>query len=182
MAEKPIKNHHADELKDITRLLEEIAEDNMNAIETLSRVREGQDSLHSDLSREIGRLRDEWTNVLQGQALSALCAELLTPLAALESLLQHLDRPETQTVLGHVGSIAFTLRNILRRQGVEKIPVVLGREAFNPALHSCVRLLMPEESPFPGALSRTIVRIVEDGYTLGARVLIPVKVEVQADH
>jgi molecular chaperone GrpE (heat shock protein) len=64
--------------------------------------------------------------------------------------------------------------------GAEKISVSPGEEVFDPAIHLCVRLLAPEESPFPGALPRTVVRVVEDGYTLGGRVLSPAKVEVQS--
>lgn len=180
MEEETIENDHTDQLKNILQLLEEIAEDNMAVVESLNRVREAQDTLRSDVTREIEQLRDEWTSALTFRALNDICGELIPPLTAMETMLQQAEFADAQTVVGHVDSLAFTLRNILRRMGAEKISVSPGEEVFDPAIHLCVRLLAPEESPFPGALPRTVVRVVEDGYTLGGRVLSPAKVEVQS--
>jgi molecular chaperone GrpE len=180
LEEETIENDHTDQLKNILQLLEEIAEDNMAVVESLNRVREAQDTLRSDVTREIEQLRDEWTSALTFRALNDICGELIPPLTAMETMLQQAEFADAQTVVGHVDSLAFTLRNILRRMGAEKISVSPGEEVFDPAIHLCVRLLAPEESPFPGALPRTVVRVVEDGYTLGGRVLSPAKVEVQS--
>lgn len=167
-------------LENISKLLEEIAEDNTAVVGSINRVLESQESLQSNLVREIDLLRDEFAGALSYRVLKDLCRELIPPLTAMEMMLAQADFADAGTIRGHVDSLVITLRSVLSRMGAEKISISLGNEMLDPGRHQCVRLLAPEESPFPSAPPRTIVRVVEDGYTLSGKVLIPAKVEVQA--
>ncbi len=168
-------------LENIPTLLNEIVEDNTALVGSLNRVVATQETLRSDLVREMGLLRDDFAGALAFRALKDLCTELISPLAAMEAMLQQADFADTQVIRGHVESLVITMHSVLSRMGAEKISIAPGEELFDPSCHRCVRVLAPDASPFPSAPPRTIVRIVEDGYTLAGRMLSPAKVEVQAE-
>lgn len=168
-------------LESMATILNEIAEDNTALVGSLNRVVATQETLRSDLVREMGLLRDDFAGALAFRALKDLCVELISPLAAMEAMLQQADFADPQAIRGHVESLVITMHSVLSRMGAEKIPISLGEELFDPSRHRCVRVLAPAASPFPSAPPRTIVRIVEDGYTLAGRMLSPAKVEVQAE-
>lgn len=168
-------------LDQMAELLEEIAEDNTAVVSALSRVTESHEGLRADLVREVRVLREEIAGALAYRALKDICVELIPPLAAMEAMMNGADFTDTNTIRSHVGALSVTLRSVLSRMGAEKIPVSPGEEAFDPNRHFCVQLCAPEDSPFPSAPPRTVVRVVEDGYTLAGHVLSPAKVEVQAE-
>ncbi|MCI0487094.1 MAG: nucleotide exchange factor GrpE [Blastocatellia bacterium] len=165
----------------MAELLDEIAEDNTAVVGAINRLLDQQEGLRADLIREVSALREDYSGSLVYRAMKDCCGELIPPLAAMESILQKADFADAATIRGHVESLALTLRNVLSRMGAEKIPISPGEEMFDPNRHKCVQLLAPASSPFPSALPRTVVRVVEDGYTLAGRVLMPAKVEVQAE-
>ena len=170
-----------DRLEKMAKLLEEIAEDNTASTGAVSHLLENQAALRSDFVRELDALREDLKGAMVFRALKDLCRELIPPLAAMEAMLKQADFTDGVTVHSHVDSLAVTLRSVLGRLGVEKISVSPGQETFDSTRHLCVRLCAASESPFPTASPRTVVRIVEDGYMLGDRVLHPAKVEVQAE-
>jgi molecular chaperone GrpE (heat shock protein) len=174
---------HASEqqLEKMSSLLEEIAEDNTVMVGSLNRVLEAQESLRVDLLRETETLREEFLGSLSYRALKDLCGELIPPLAAMETMLDRGNFTDAAAMRGHVGSLIITLQSVLSRMGAEKILVAPGEAIFDPNYHRCVRLLTPSESPFPSAPPRTVVRVLEDGYMLGGKILSPAHVEVQAE-
>jgi molecular chaperone GrpE (heat shock protein) len=96
-------------------------------------------------------------------------------------MLKEDDFSDPTVVRGHVGALAETIRNVIHRMGAEEIAVSAGEDFFNPERHFCLRLVSPDESPFPSAAPRTVVRVVENGYLLGGRILAPARVEVQSE-
>lgn len=168
-------------LEQMSSLLEEIAEDNTAVASSLNRVLETQETLRSGLVREMEMLREDFTGSLSYRVLKDLCHELIPPLTAMETMLDQADFTDANTVRGHVASLVITLQSVLSRMGAEKISVAPGEAMFDPHYHRCVRLLAPAESPFPSAPPRTVVRVLEDGYTLGGKVLAPAHVEVQTE-
>ena len=162
-------------------VLEEIAEDNTVMVGSLNRVVEGQESLRVEILRELETLREEFLGSLSYRALKDLCGELIGPLAAMEAILERGDFSDGAAMRGHVDSLVITLQSVLSRMGAEKISIAPGEAVFDPNYHRCVRLLAPSASPFPSAPPRTVVRVVEDGYTLGGKILSPAHVEVQAE-
>jgi len=175
------KKKKDDRLENITRLLNEIAEDNTGLVGSLNQMLTTQEILRSDLMREIGLLRDDFASALIYRVLKDLCNELIMPLAAMEGMLQQADFSDPKAIRSHVESLVITLQSVLSRMGAEKIPIAIGEERFDPSRHRCVGVLAPETSPFPSAPPRAIVRIVEDGYTLAGRTLSPATVELQAE-
>lgn len=165
----------------IQALLEEIAEDNTNVASALNRIAEAQAALRADTVRELDALRDGFRGALVYRALKDICRELAAPLAAIEAMLAVGDFSEPDLVRGHVHSLAITLNSILARMGAEKIPISPGEDLFNPERHLCARVVAPDESPFPGAPPRSVVAVLEDGYTLAGRVLAPARVLVQGE-
>jgi molecular chaperone GrpE (heat shock protein) len=97
----------------------------------------------------------------------------------MQRLLDEGDFSDPTIIQGHVSSLVTTLNLVMQRMGAEKMIIDPGVELFDPHHHLCVRLISPAESPFPQAPARTVVRIVEDGYTAGGKVITPAKVEVQ---
>lgn len=174
------RKEQAERFEKMTELLNELAEDNTAVVGGINRVLETQQGLRADLVREVVLLREELAGGLIYRALKDLCNELIPPLTATEAMLAQADFNNAATIRGHVGSLALTLRNVLHRLGAEKIAITLGEETFNPYLHSCVQVLTPDDSPFPHAAPHTVVRLIEDGYTLGGHILSPAKVEIQA--
>ncbi len=170
-----------EQLQELSKLIEEIVEDNMSLAETLGRLRDGQDQLRADLVREIGSLREEFKGAVSFRVLRELCREMAPTIAATEALLAQDNLDDPDLLKSHVSSISLTLTSILQRLGADKIPVNLGEEQFDPSRHLCVRLVKPEESPFPNAMPRRFVRIVEDGYMVADKIITPVKVDVQAE-
>jgi molecular chaperone GrpE (heat shock protein) len=169
-----------DRLAAMASLLDEIAEDNTTLAGTIGRVFETQEALRADMLREIDGLRADFAGALNYRVLKDLCLELAPTLGAMELMLEQADFADPHIIRGHVAGLVTTLHSVLNRMGAEKIPVALGEEAFDTTRHLCVRLRTPEESPFPDAPPRTIIRVVEDGYTLAGRPLTPARVEIQA--
>ena len=169
-------------LENMAKLLDEVAEDNTAIVGGINRVLETQEALRSDMLREFERLRNEFAGALTYRVLKDICKELISPLAAMEAMLQEADFSDTKTICSHVESLVITLNSVLSRMGAEKISISPGEEIFDPNRHRCVRVLTSEESPFPSAPPRTVVQVVEDGYTLAGQILSPAKVEVQAEN
>ncbi|MEU7481147.1 nucleotide exchange factor GrpE [Lentzea sp. NPDC042327] len=165
----------------IGALLEEVVDDNTAVTTSMNQLGQAQRALGADVRRELGELRRDLAAGLAYRTLKDLCVELIGPLGAMEAMLDKADFTDTEAVSGHVRSLVITLHGVLSRMGAERIAVSLGEEAFNPNRHRCVSLVAPDESPFPDAPPRTVVRVLEDGYLLDQRLLTPVAVEVQAD-
>jgi molecular chaperone GrpE len=176
-----VKTKTEDRLEAINKLLEEIADDNTHLVGSLNRVLEAQDAFRGHFVRELDQLRKEVSGSLVFGVVKDLCREVIPPLNAMEAMLLGAEFSDSETIRSHVNSLAITLRAVLARMGVERISVAPGEEVFDPSKHLCVGLRSPVESPFPRAPARTIVRVVEDGYLLGSRVLSPAKVEVLTD-
>ncbi|HEX8070620.1 MAG TPA: nucleotide exchange factor GrpE [Pyrinomonadaceae bacterium] len=168
-------------LDEMARLLEEIADDNTAVAGSIGRVLDAQEALRAEVARGLDQLREDFAGALTYRVLKDLCGELIRPLAAMERMVAGADFADPAQIREHVESLVVTLQSVLARLGAEKISVAPGAAQFDPAAHRCVRLLAPAESPFPSAPPRTVVRVVEDGYTLAGRLLAPAQVEVQAE-
>jgi len=169
-----------EKLEQISDLLEEVANDNTAVRDAMNRMGEAQHRLDTDLVRELGQLRDDLSDMLVHRALKDLCTELIAPMAAMESMLDRADFSDPDVIEGHLRSLTVTLRSVLNRMGAEKVTLAVGEDLFDPNRHRCAAKLDPDESPFPNAAPRTVVRVIEDGYVLGGRVLRPPVVEIQA--
>jgi molecular chaperone GrpE (heat shock protein) len=170
-----------EQLAQLAQLTHEIVEDNLNLATALGRLRDGQEQVRSDLLREIGLLRDEFSGATSFRALRELCREIGPILTAIDALLEAEQPVEPEILTNHVASLSITLHRVLERLGAEQILVDIGSELFDPARHQCVALVQPENSPYPEAPPRSIVRVLEHGYTAGGKVITPSKVEVQAE-
>ena len=157
-------------LDEIGQQLEELAEGNTALIAEVRRLERGQ--------RE---LRQEMETAMAYAALRDLCLALTGPLAALEAA-GEVELTDPAVAAGHLRGMALTMRGVLTRMGAEVVPVVAGRDTFDPAWHRCVGVLGPDSSPFPHAPPHTVVRVVESGYMLRSRPLTPAQVEIQAGH
>ena len=170
-----------DSTSKIAELIEEVAEGQTGLMVVANRVAEAQAALRAEFAREMDALREDFAGALAYRTLKDLCRELATPLAAMEAMLAQADFADPALIRGHVESLAITVRSVMSRMGAEKIPVSPGEEVFSPDRHLCHGVVAPEASPFPGAPPRTVIRIVEDGYTLAGRMLSPARVEVQGE-
>lgn len=168
-----------DKLEHLTGLVEEMVQDNTSLFDVLNRVRAEQEQTRASLLQEISLMRDAFDGAASFRVLREMCRELNPTLAAMQSLIDQGDFSDPEIIRGHVTSLVISMNAILQRMGAEKISVNLGVDAFDPNLHLCVRLLSPAESPFPLAPARTVVRVIEDGYTAAGKVIIPAKVDVQ---
>lgn len=158
----------AKRLDEIGQQLEELAEGNTALVAELRRLERGQRELRQEMEASIAYA-----------ALRDLCMALTGPLTALEAA-GEADLTDPAVAAGHLRGVALTMRGVLTRLGAEVVPVVAGRDPFDPARHRCVGVVSPERSPFPDAPPHTVVRIVEDGYMLRSRSLTPAQVEIQA--
>jgi molecular chaperone GrpE (heat shock protein) len=163
----------------IGTLLEEVVEDNTAVTTSMNQLGQTQRALSADVTRELTGLRKDIAAGLAYRTLKDLCVELIGPLGAMEAMLARADFADTEAVAGHVRSLVLTLHGVLNRMGAERIVVALGEELFNPNRHRCVGQVAPDRSPFPDTPPRTVVRVVEDGYVLDERVLMPAMVEIQ---
>jgi len=167
-------------LGQITKLLEEIVDDNTAVVAAMNRLGQAQEGLGADVTREVAGLRADLTGALTYRTLKDLATELIGPLAALEAMVDHGEFTDPDVIAGHLRSLLVTLRGVLSRMGAERVAIAVGEEPFDPNRHRCARVLDPDESPFPDAPPHTVVRVVEDGYLLGGRLLTPPNVEIQA--
>jgi molecular chaperone GrpE (heat shock protein) len=104
----------------------------------------------------------------------------LSPVVAvLEDMVSHADFSDGATLRGHIESLAMTVNSALTRMGIERMPVVAGSDLFDSRMHSCVRVCAPEDSPFPSAPTRTIVRVQSPGFLIRGNVVQPAQVWVQ---
>jgi molecular chaperone GrpE (heat shock protein) len=181
MKESSLEGQSDRRLEKMSELLDEIANDNAVLAGSIRRLLEAQESSRNDLLRELSLIREDFAGDLAYRVLKDLCTELVVPLSAMEAMLERADFSDPATIRGHLDSLVITLRSVLSRMGAQKIAVSPGEEIFDPNRHRCIGLLSPEKSPFPSAPPRTIVRVIEDGYTLAGRVLVPAKVEVQSE-
>jgi len=167
-----------EELDQANKTLEEIAHDNMAVTARLGSLERAQEGVGADVVREIGALRRDLAGALAHRALKDLCTELIGPLGAMEAMIARADFSDQDAVAGHVRSLALTLRGVLGRMGVEQVTVKVG-ERYDPNRHRCVAVHSPATSPLPDAPPHTVVRVIEDGYALERRPLIPPTVEIQ---
>lgn len=163
-----MRDSAAKRLDEIGLQLEELAEGNTALLAEVRRLERGQRELRQELETSIGYA-----------ALRDLCLALTGPLAALEAA-GEADLTDPAVAAGHLRGVALTMRGVLTRLGAEVVPVVTGRDAFDPVWHHCVGVVSAERSPFPHAPPHTVVRVVEDGYMLRNRKLTPAQVEIQA--
>lgn len=167
-------------LEQITKLLEEMVEDNMAVVAVLKQVQVAQEASGSELERGFADLRRELAGALAYRALKDLCVELIGPLTAMEEMLERADFTDPATIAGHVRSLSVTLRGVLGRMGAEKVTIAVGEELYDPNRHRCVGVIAPDRSPFPNAAPHTVVRVVQDGYLLDRRPLTTPAVEIQS--
>jgi molecular chaperone GrpE len=107
-------------------------------------------------------------------AISDFARELLMVADNLERTIAAAERPETvedQALIEGVRATARLLEQTLSHFGVRKIDA-LGKR-FNPSLHEAVMEADDASQP-PG----TVVRVLEDGYTIQDRLLRPARVVV----
>jgi molecular chaperone GrpE (heat shock protein) len=160
----------AEQLEQIGRRLDEMADDNTAVVAELRRLEHG-----------VGALRREIEDQIAYAALRDLVRSMVSPLAVLEEMAAA-DLSDPAVTAGHLRGLSVTLRGVLTRLGAESVPIVVGQDRYDPERHRCVRVVDPGGSPFPNAPPHTVVRVVEDGYVLRGRQLSPVQVEIQADH
>ena len=168
-------------LEELSHLLEEVTDDNAQIIGALQRVQEAHSGLRTDMIREFNTLREDFRENLTYRTLKDLCTELIMPLSAIEAMLEQGDFSNPDIIRDHVNSLAITLNNVLERMGATKIPIAPGEDRFDPNRHLCVRLVTPDESPFPGAEPKTVVRVRQHGFMLYSKVLVPAQVEIQTE-
>lgn len=178
---EPAPDPAIERLDRIGALLEEVVDDNTAVTTSMNQLVQSQRALSADLSRELGELRKDMSASLVHRTLKDLCLQLIGPLGAMEAMLDRADFTDPEIVAGHVKSLVVTLHGVLNRMGAERITVSVGEELFNPGKHRCASVVGPDSSPFPSAPPRTVVRVVEDGYLLGDRLLSPALVEIMAD-
>lgn len=167
-------------LEQITKLLEEMVEDNTAVVADLKQVRVAQQGFGADLERGLSEIQRELAGALAYRALKDLCVELIGPLTAMEQMLERADFGDPAAIAGHVQSLSVTLRGVLGRMGAEKVTIAVGEELYDPNRHRCVGVVAPDQSPFPHAAPHTVVRVVQDGYRLDRRPLTPPAVEIQS--
>ncbi|CRK59396.1 hypothetical protein [Alloactinosynnema sp. L-07] len=167
-------------LDQIGGLLEEVVDDNTAVVATMNDLAQAQRALSADVGREITALRADLVGGLVHRTLKDLCVELISPLAAMDKMVADGTALDPTAVASHVRSLALTLRGVLSRMGAEPIAVDVGATAFDPYQHRCVGVVEPDDSPFPDAAPRTVVRVVEDGYLLDRKILVPATVEIQS--
>ncbi len=159
--------------------VEEVAEDNIALVQAIRRVAENQETQRTVLLQEIDRLRAGITTELVAHSLKNACRELSPVLNALEGMLDLGDFSDAAVTRQHVESVAATLKSALGRIGIEPVPIVVGTDLFDSRIHECVSARTASDSPFPEAADRTIVKVVEPGYTVQGRLALPAKVWVQ---
>jgi len=169
-----------DELAHLSGLVEEMVQDNTSLFDVLNRLRVEQEQTRTSIVHELDLLRDEFAGAASFRVLREMCRELGPILAAMQGLIDQGDFSDTEVIQGHVSSLVITLNTLMQRMGAEKIAIDPGADLFDSSRHQCVRVITPAESPFPLAPARTVVRIVEDGFAAGGKVITPAKVEVQA--
>lgn len=167
-------------LEQVTKLLEEIVDDNTVVVAELKRLNHALQGMGSDVERELSALRGELAGALAYRALKDLCTELTGPLTAMEQMLERADFADPERTAGHIRSLSVTLHAVLARMGAEKVTIAVGEELYDPHRHRCVGVVTPDRSPFPDAAPHTVVRVIQDGYALGLRPLTAPAVEIQA--
>jgi len=122
--------------------LEEVVEDNMALSRAVKGVSDSQESLRTDVCREIDRLRTDVAGELLSQALKQYCRELSPALNAVERMLADADLADAAMTRQHLESLAMTLQSALLRMGIETAgrrgragSVRLARARLRPDLH-----------------------------------------------
>jgi molecular chaperone GrpE (heat shock protein) len=167
-------------LGQVTKLLEEMVDDNTVVVAELKRLNHALQEVGSDVERDLSALRAELAGALAYRALKDLCTELIGPLTAMEQMLERADFADPETTAGHIRGLSVTLRAVLARMGAEKVTIAVGEELYDPHRHRCVGVVTPGSSPFPDAAPHTVVRVLQDGYSLSRRPLTAPAVEIQA--
>jgi molecular chaperone GrpE (heat shock protein) len=163
----------------IHHALEEVAEDNMALSRAIKGVSDHQESLRTDVCREIDRLRTDVAGELLSQALRHYCRELSPALSAVERMLADADLADAAVTRQHLESLAMTLQSALLRMGIERLDVAVGRDPFDSRVHDCVRTCTAEDSPIPDAARGVVVLVQEHGYVVHGKIAQPAKVWVQ---
>jgi len=172
-------NEAAKRLGEIKRTVDEVADDNMAVLEAVRRSGEGQEGFRASVLQEFEKLRAGLAGELLFHSLRNCCRELGPVLSGLERMAQGADFNDPETTRAHVASFAATLEGVLRRLGIERLPICEGSDPFNANLHECVKACAPAESPYPQAPPRTVVRVEEHGYLVQGRLAVPARVWVQ---
>ncbi len=170
---------NAENLGFIRHGVEELTEDNVHILDAITRLHKEQGLTRSTFLQEIGKLRDAISDELALLTLRNICMELTPLLNVLERMLQSADLQDADKTRDHLFSFSQAFERALQRTGIDRLPVVAGKDLFNPHFHDCVKVCKPEESPFPEAPPKTIVFIEENGYTLRGRLALPARVWVQ---
>lgn len=92
-------------------------------------------------------------------------------IAAMASSAQGSGGPKGDKVDKGTLMIRTQLEDVLKKQGLERIPVTVG-DAFDPGVHEAVAAV--ESAELPG----TVIEEVERGYMLNGRVIRPARVKV----
>lgn len=163
----------------IHHALEEVVEDNMALTRAIKGVSDNQESLRTDLVRELDRLRTDVAGELLSQSLRQYCRELSPALSAVERMLADADLADAVTTRQHLQSLAMTLGAALRRMGIDQLAIAVGQDPFDSRIHDCVRTCTAEDSPLPAAARGVVVFVQEPGYTVGGTLAQPAKVWVQ---
>lgn len=162
----------------IQQALEEVAEDNMALTRAIKSVTDHQDSLRTEMCREIDRLRTDVASELLAQTLKQYCRELSPSVSALDRILATGDLSDAVTTRQHLESLATTLQAALLRMGIERIAIEAGRDLFDSKWHDCVHTCTAENSSFHGAVNGVVVFVQEPGYTVRGKLAQPAKVWV----
>jgi molecular chaperone GrpE (heat shock protein) len=163
----------------LLRAVEEVAEDNVALVKAVKHAADEQGNLRATLLGEIDQLRSELTGKMISQALRQACREFAPVVHALQRMLDENDFDNAATTREHVGSVLTTLESGLTRMKIERVPITAGQDPFNPHIHECVGVCRASDSPFPDAVTGTIVRVQEHGYRVQGRLALPAKVWVQ---
>ncbi len=166
-------------LTDIHRTVEEVAEDGLALLQVVRRTQVEQEAMRGALTQEVAQLRADLAGEMTTQLMRAHCRELSPVVAVLEDMLTSGDFSDGPTIRGHIESLTMTVNSAMGRMGIERMPVVAGTDLFDSRIHSCVRVCGLEDSPFPAAPTRTIVRVQSPGFLVHGNVVQPAQVWVQ---
>jgi molecular chaperone GrpE (heat shock protein) len=169
----------AKHIEGIQHAVNEVAEDNMALSGAVNRIGAGQESMRTLIVQEIDRVRSDLAGKLVADVSRRSCRELAPVVDALQRMLAEANFEDAETTRRHVASVVMTLEGAMRRMGIERLPIVEGRDLFDSRLHECVGICTEADSPHPDAPTRTIVRVEAAGYLVDGQLSVPAKVWVQ---
>lgn len=185
--QEPIENEgqeetviDAQEPTEITEEMEEKSEWQMKAEEYLSDLKRTQADFENYKKRQQESQKD-----LRGMLIEKLVLDIVPVLDNFRSATSHVPPEQTQSpwVVG-IQYIEKQLEDVVKQNGVEIIETKEG-DAFDPSIHEALEMKSKEEGDkeesekTEKSKEQKVVKILQNGFRLGGKVVRPVKVSVQ---